>query len=56
MILLDWSYDLRKNEALFVKFGAWALDLQLDTSFGPRWPKFSFQTPDPKVKKFFEIS
>ena len=42
MSLLDWSNDLGKNEVLFVKIRARALELQLDTSFEPKWPKFSF--------------
>ena len=28
----------------------------LDTSSGPKWPRCSFRVPDPKVKKYFEIS
>ena len=47
MILLNWSFHLGKNEVIFVKIGARALVLRLDMSFGPKWPKFSFQTPDP---------
>ena len=53
MILLDCSFDLGKDEVLFVKIGVRALDFQLYTSFGL---KFNFQTPDPKVEGFFEIS
>ena len=56
MILLDSSHDSRENEVLFVKVIAIVLDIWLDTSFGPKWPKCSFWVPDPKVKKFFEIS
>ena len=37
-------------------WGPRVLDLRLDTSFGPKWPKHSLQAPDPKVKEFFEIS
>ena len=42
MTLLDWSYDLGKDEVLLVKIGARTLDLHFDISFGPKWPKFSF--------------
>ena len=56
MILLDSSHDSWENDGLFVKIAAMALDIWLDTSFGPKWPKCSFWVPDPKVKKFFEIS
>ena len=31
-------------------------ELWFDTSFGPKWPKCSFQAPDPKLTKIFEIS
>ena len=56
MILLDSSHDSWENDGLFVKIAAMALDIWLDTSFGPKWPKCSFWVPDPKIKKFFEIS
>ena len=55
MILLDSSHDSRENEVLFVKVIAIVLDIWLDTSFGPKWPKCSFYAPDPKVKKFLKI-
>ena len=41
-ILLDLPYDSRENNVLFVKIGAKFLDLQLDMSFGPKLPKYSF--------------
>ena len=56
IILLYSTNDYGKNEGLFVKIAASALDIWLDTSSGPRWLKCSFRVPDPKVKKFFEIS
>ena len=56
MILFDLSYDSWENEVLFVKIEARVLDVWLDTSSGPKWPKCSFWAPDPKVKKFFVIS
>ena len=56
MILLDSFYDFWENEALFVKIGARVLHLWLDTSFRPKWPKYSFWVPDHKVKKSLEIS
>ena len=56
MILLDSSHDFRENDGLFVKIAARVLDIWLDTSSGPKWPKCSFWVLDPKVKKFFEIS
>ena len=46
----------QENEVMFVKIGARVLDLWLDTSSGPKWPKCTFQVPGPKFKKFFEIS
>ena len=55
MILLDFSHDSWKNEVLFVKIGVRIPDLWLDTSSGPKWPKFSLQTPGPTGKTFFEI-
>ena len=42
IILLDFSHDLWENEVWFVKIGARVLDLQLDMSCGPKWPKCSF--------------
>ena len=53
---MDSSHDSWENEVLFVKIGARVLDLWLDTSSGPKWPKCTFQVPGPKFKKFFEIS
>ena len=55
MILPDSSYDFGENEVLFVKIGARVLDIWLDTSFGPKWPKFSFLAQDPKVMKFLKL-
>ena len=46
----------QENEVMFVKIGARVLDLWLDTSSGPKWPKCTFLVPGPKFKKFFEIS
>ena len=56
MILLDSSQDSWENEGLFVNITARVLDIWFDTSSRPKWPKCSFWVPDPKVKKFFEIS
>ena len=56
MILLDSSHDSWENDGLFVKIAAMVLDIWLDTSFGPKWPRCSFWVPDPKVITFFEIS
>ena len=42
MILIDSSHYSWENEVLFVKIEARDLDLLLDTSSGPRRPKFSF--------------
>ena len=56
MIFLDSFHDSWENEVLLLKIAARALDIWLDTSSGPKWPKCSFWAPDPKVKKFFEIS
>ena len=55
MFLLDSSHDFWENEVLFVKIGARVLDLWLDMSSDPKWPKFSFLASGPKVKIFFEI-
>ena len=44
-----------KNKDLFVNIGARVLDLCLDMSSGPKWPKFSFYAPGSKVMTFFEI-
>ena len=38
MILLDSFHDSWKNEVLFVKIGAWVLNLWLDTTWH-KWPK-----------------
>ena len=56
MILLDSSYDSWENDDLFVKMAAMVLHIWLDTSSGPKWPRYSFWVPDPKVNKFFKIS
>ena len=42
MILLDSSHDSCENEVLFVNIEARVLDLWLDMSSGPKWPRFSF--------------
>ena len=42
MILLNSFHDFWENEVLFVKIGARVLDLWLDLSSGPKWPKYSF--------------
>ena len=42
IVLLHSSDDSGKNEVLFVKIGARVLDLWLDTSSGPKWPKCGF--------------
>ena len=55
MNLLDLSHHFWKSEVLFVNIGAGVLDLWLDMSSGPKWPKFSSYAQDPKVKSFFEI-
>ena len=31
------------------------LDLWVDECFGPKWPKTSFDDPDPKFKLVFKI-
>ena len=41
IISIDSSYDFRKNEVLFLKIRARVLELWLDTSSGPKWPKCS---------------
>ena len=41
MILLDSSHDSRENEVLFVEIGPRVLDLWLDKSSGPMWPKWT---------------
>ena len=46
------SYDSGVNEVLFVKIGAWVLDLWLDTFSGPKWPKCSLLTQIPKPRPF----
>ena len=56
MILWNSSHDSWENDGLFVKIAAMVLDIWLDTSFGPKWPRCSFWVPDPKVITFFEIS
>ena len=53
---LDSTNDSEENEVLFVKIIGRVLDLCLDMSSEPKWLKYSFLTPDLKVKKFFEIS
>ena len=40
--LFDSSHDFEKNEVMFVKIGAGVLDLWLNMSSGPKWPKCSF--------------
>ena len=47
MILLDSYHNSWKDEVLFVKVLAIILEIWLDMSFGPKWPKFSFYAPDP---------
>ena len=42
IILLYSAHDFGKNEVLFVKTGARILDIWLDTSSGPKWPKYGF--------------
>ena len=42
IILLDLSHYSGENEVLFVKIGARVLDLWLDMSSGPKWPKCGF--------------
>ena len=39
-----------------MKIVAVPLDIWLNTFPGPKWPKRSFWVPNPKAKKFFEIS
>ena len=39
-----------------MKIGGWVQELWLDKPFGPKWPKYSFCAPGPKVTTFFEIS
>ena len=56
MILLNSSHDSQENEVLFVKSRAKVQDLWLDMFSGPKWPKYSFLAPNPKVKEFFDIS
>ena len=56
MILVDSSHDFWGNDTLFEKIAAMVLDIWLDTSSGHKWPRCSFWVPDPKLKKFFEIS
>ena len=46
MILLDSTHDFCENEAM-------VLDIWLDTSSGPKWPRCNFRVPDTKVKNFF---
>ena len=41
---------------MYVKIDGRIQELWLDTSFGPKWPKYSFQAPDPKLTNIFEIS
>ena len=42
-----------KIEVLFVKIGVRVLDLWLDTSSWPKWPKCSFYAPEPQDQEFF---
>ena len=56
MILLDLSHDSWENDGLFVKIAAMVLNIWLDTSSVPKWPRCSCRFPDLKVKKYFEIS
>ena len=56
MILVDSSHDFWGNDTLFEKIAAMVLDIWLDTSSGHKWPRCIFWVPDPKLKKFFEIS
>ena len=56
IILLYSSHYSWENEVLFVKIAASVLDLWLDMSSGPKWPKCSFYALNPMVKNFFEIS
>ena len=39
-----------------MKIEARILELWLDMSSEPKWPKCSFSAPDPKIKQFFKIS
>ena len=55
-LLSESFYNFGEKEVLSVKIGAKVVDLWLDMFFGPKWPKCSFYAPDPKIKKFFEIS
>ena len=41
MILLASSHYFCENDVLFPNIGARVLDLWLDMSFGPKWPKFN---------------
>ena len=52
----NWIHHSTENEVLFVKIEARVLELWLDTSSSPNWPKCSFKGPGLKVNKFFEIS
>ena len=53
MIFLDSSHDSWENKVLFVNIGARVLDLWLDMSSGPKWPKFSSLAPGPQVQDIF---
>ena len=55
IIWFDLSHGSSENDGLFFKIAATALNIWLDTSFGHKWPKYSFQVADPKGKIFFEI-
>ena len=39
---MDSPYDSGENKVLILKIEARVLDLWLDTSSEPKWPKFSF--------------
>ena len=42
MIWTDSAYDSGWNESLSEKIEARLLDIWLDMSLGPEWPKYSF--------------
>ena len=47
--------NLDKMMFFFVKTKARVLDLWPDECLGLRWPKTSFQAPNPKVKAFLKF-
>ena len=55
IILLDYSHDSWENVVLPVKIGARFLDLWLDKSCEPNWPKCSFLAPGPKSRHFLRF-